>query len=807
VDAIASNLLTLCLAVAAWVAAGLGVTLALVPRLRRAEGLLLAPLLGLCLLSLIGLFQITVLLIPLTPLANLGALVLLSLLFCAWRFRALHAALHRFRRRLCWLLVLPLAQLVVFAALFQHEGFHLLVGASDQLQYCQNTHHILEEMHTGSPLDVPVARQDHYVYEFNSRLMPYWKRHRRGAEVLLATTAALTGLSPEQAFPVTVGCAFVALGTALGFVGRVCLHLSWFACHLLQAVILGSFCLVLLHVQGSLALLISLPQSLVALALVPRLLRPIPWRWVLLTGILVSGLFSVYSEPALVAVVFPAVLLVARQFLASWSRGFAAARRFGAVCLVVAACAPVAVYTVAACAAYNLAAVCHQLGGGAKETPPTAGGPAPARQIFSSPAWTQTVAVLGVVSYYDASVFNARVAQFVAPIPWAGCAAFMVLVGSGLCGYLMTKNRPGPLFALVLAVWGASAFLFASTQDFLRFYRSVQYALPYALVGLVVLACRRPSVVRRREALGRRERLTRNLAHDGLRAAAWVLLLGFLFLNGYAGVRTFRYLASHDAASDPTVLRFNDRAASWQRLRDELDASQDAPVLISGFRDTIRPFMIACAIRFRPHVLGESIYRFWPVNRISPVYARSDFNTRLSEREYQDALLRQSEPWSNLMPRLTEMSVQAVVPVGHGRPEEWGQPQDVYAPRTVRFANVGDVVYRKELSVELAAGMVGPVGHDAAGPYRILSAAGPVPVVDADGTSHQFCLEFEGAAGDVRLRVKDRVHLGRPVASGGRVRIEVDVAGDEAHDLALLVERPVQLRSIAWIPTPSSSAR
>ena len=53
-----------------WYFIGLGPTLALLPKTHRREALLLAPLIGLCLLTLIGLIQITLLLSPLTPWIN-----------------------------------------------------------------------------------------------------------------------------------------------------------------------------------------------------------------------------------------------------------------------------------------------------------------------------------------------------------------------------------------------------------------------------------------------------------------------------------------------------------------------------------------------------------------------------------------------------------------------------------------------------------------------------------------------------------------------------------------------------------------
>ena len=122
-----------------WYLAGLGVSLVLLQRSRRYQIFLLALLVGMCLLTLIGLFQISVLLIPLTPRFNSGVLILISLLICLWLRRAnFLLAWKRFRQSLALLYIVPIMMVLVFAWLFHNGGFQLLVGSSDQLQYCEN---------------------------------------------------------------------------------------------------------------------------------------------------------------------------------------------------------------------------------------------------------------------------------------------------------------------------------------------------------------------------------------------------------------------------------------------------------------------------------------------------------------------------------------------------------------------------------------------------------------------------------------------------------------------------------------------
>ena len=66
-----SNIIIAILAFGSWYFTGLGPTYLLLPASLRREGYLLAPLVGMGLLALVGLFEITVLLTPLVPRVNL----------------------------------------------------------------------------------------------------------------------------------------------------------------------------------------------------------------------------------------------------------------------------------------------------------------------------------------------------------------------------------------------------------------------------------------------------------------------------------------------------------------------------------------------------------------------------------------------------------------------------------------------------------------------------------------------------------------------------------------------------------------
>src|SRR5262249_52558049 len=155
-------------------------------------------------------------------------------------------------------------------------------------------------------------------------------------------------------------------------------------------------------------------------------------------------------------------------------------------------------------------------------------------------------------------------------------------------------------------------------------------------------------------------------------------------------------------------------------------------------------------------------------------------------------------PWPSLLPRLVERSVQAVVPTGHGFPEEWADDQDIYPPRRAHFENLCDILYRYEHALTLAPGMTGPLAHDSEGNYRSLIASGSILVRDHDGSPHLLSLQYDGDAGAVKVRVGERTHAGTQTGPD-RAQILVRVGPDES-DLALTVDGAIKLRSITWTP-------
>lgn len=767
-----------------WFACGYGFVRAMLPRRGRAEAILLAPLVGMCMLGFAGLLELTVFLTPLRPAWNVGLLVATSGALTLLTRRTLRPTVGPSRKQLLALLVVPALTLLAFAALYRRDGFHLLVASQDQLQYCANARHMLEVMHTDSPLDVPVPRQDHFVVEYNTRVAPYLKAYRRGAEVLLATTTALRGTEAEVAFPLTVGAGLLTLGLSLAFVGR-CLRLSLVGCVVLQLTFLASFHLVLLHYQGSLAHLLALPLFLTLVAVAPRALRGRAVGRLVLTGLLAGSCLSFYSEPAIVAVIAPLGLLFAWRFWVARSRWPLVLRTACLVGLVVIV-SPMGALSLASNTFGNLQIVQGQL---TSPPAPPASGASPGPDLFQSPFWGQVATCLGFSSYYDRSAYNNTVAGIVAARPWLGGLGFALLALLALTGLVQRRRVTARLLAPVLLAWICGCVVFAHTQDYLRFFRAVQYALPYLFVGLVLWsfqALRGP---------GSPAAWLRSPFVWSARAA----LVIFLLANGFTAVRTFQYTLSHNAFTDSIIPRFGDARSEWSVLREEVRDSRDAPVLIAGFRDTIRPHIVALGIRPAPHFLGDSVIRIWPIglptsrpleNPIPLCY----MNSRVTEQQYREEIDRQNRQWEEARVEYLRRSIQAVVPPGHGYPQEWEPWRDVFPPRVRKGHPLCDVVYKSEHALVISSS--GPLDRDDRGPFRLLNHPGVVSFRDSSPRRVRIALRYEGDAGEVALRIGEEVHTGQFLSPCGQVEIAAIADTSAPIRVEKTSDRTVKLRSV-----------
>lgn len=783
-----SNLALALLGFSSWYFAGLGTALVLLPKHYKRYTFILAPILGLCLITLIGVFQITVVLTPLTPRITVLLLTLITVLTCFWlRISDFKLAWNQFRRNLISLWILPCLMVVVFAWLFHNNGFHLLVGGSDQLQYSEDARQIAEVMHTGSELDTPVPHQDRFLYQMNTVTLPYLKKYRRGAEVILATTSAVTQLNYETTFPIVILCDLLTLGLLLGFIGRLLLVSLTFRL-LLQATFLASFYPLLLHIQGSLALITGLAPNILGLSLLFRVSRTPSWRWISLAIIVIAAYLEIYAEPALISLLIPSLLLIIWQFQRSSLQGYKATMHIITIYAAIIILAPFAIYSVVSNAVVNLLLAYKQTLTSISHSYPISE-TLPAFQI-----WTFIPILLGLTSYYDLTSFNTYISQLINAKPWLGFVWFIIFYIFALLGYLKKRHPLARLFAIILTSWTLASLLFAYQQSSLHFARSLQYAFPFALFGLVLLA------TRNRQFIFLKEYSYKNITT----IIGSIILISFISLNIYTNTRTVAFITAHNLSNDPILLRFDEHLKEWKSLEEELaiSASSKIPVLISGFKETIRPFAISIALRSQSLIVGDSILNFWKIYNANN-YTWNDFNTKIPRERFQTTLQQESQPWPMLSQQLIKLSQQAVVAVNNGYPIEWLNTKDVYAPRITRFANICDVVYRNDYVVTLPKAMTSSLQKDLKGQYRTINKSGELIIRDASTAPKKLIMVYEGKPGDIKLRLQNKNHEGKRIAQTNNTQIEMKIQPDDIKKLSLIVYHSVKLRSIEWLPIQS----
>ena len=218
-------------------------------------------------------------------------------------------------------------------------------------------------------------------------------------------------------------------------------------------------------------------------------------------------------------------------------------------------------------------------------------------------SWGVTSVISGLVSYYDISHFNAILSKFFARHPMVPLLEFVLFSGCGLLGCLKSKRPLGLLLAVPLTIWILTTLVAGHAQDLLRFTRSQHYIEPFALIGIVLLVSR--------------YRWSRHLKFR-IGQLSNIILASFIIMNSYTIARTVHFITSHNTGNDPILLRFDIRSKEWQSLKKELQYSSqhDAPVLISGFQETIRPLAISILLYSNTHVLGTSILAFWKIYKI-----------------------------------------------------------------------------------------------------------------------------------------------------------------------------------------------
>lgn len=270
-----------------------------------------------------------------------------------------------------------------------------------------------------------------------------------------------------------------------------------------------------------------------------------------------------------------------------------------------------------------------------------------------------------------------------------------------MLGYHRSELVLSRFMSVPLVFWMITSLITSYSQNYLLFARSLHYTMPFAMVGIVLLVSQS-----NRYSLFTKKTLSWHIS-------PWigrVIFSFFICTNIYTTTRSINFITSHNTSNDPILIRFDERALAWQNVKNELHISflHNTPVLISGFKDTIRPFIFSIILRSQPHVLGESILNFWPIYKSGNLmrknpqwpFSFSDytmFNTSVSLQGLKAIEQQENQPWSTLQPQLIAASEQAIVPVGHGYPVEWLQKKDVLTTLRVKhFPNICDVIYREK---------------------------------------------------------------------------------------------------------------
>jgi hypothetical protein len=678
---------------------GLPMTLACLQRERRWLIAPLSPLVAMALLSCAYQYWCVWLIQPYRPLVVHGAVTVFSLI-------SLLVALLARREKLApvgydiahglarvWpLLMIPLLGIIAFSAFFWSNGLELLSGHEDELAYIETTRHVMEHLFTRDALDFPWGRADHYLGDFTAHSLAYRPDERMGAYFLLADLSAMSGLSAELAFPVLVGSVIAIATASLGILELV-IRRSRLAVLAAQAAFAAAWLLVMLHIQGSLANLVSLGVRLGGLVFIfwacayTRKTLPL-----VLSGILGAGWLVLYHESIGFGLVLPlAVSLVGVLWRAVRGRPALAA-------LFAARIAMLAVLVYALQANLFMAAVAQHRGRAAANAVfGTNENLATAIKRANDIAASRLPPVLGYSSLYDDSSVNADLTSRLQPYTLGTFLSLAVLAALGFWCRLPAGSREGWAAMPVLLAFITLSTGSQANGDSVILIRSAQMAIPYIFVGISLLT------FARRGLLGVRSVDTAlRMGFLGRLAAAmvWITVVG---LNGFSIARTIGYMNRFSQETDPILHRYDSDAPRWVEFRELLRSNEPAPVLLSGFNDTPTPHLIADGLRSVPHVMGQTITTFWwtidPTQSVPKTFDQFRILFRhwltpseLVERVRDDPVSNWPETYASLIARTR----QAIVPLSGGYPVEWGEWSELWGPRAWRFPNLCDVLDRIE---------------------------------------------------------------------------------------------------------------
>jgi len=526
---------------------------------------------------------------------------------------------------------------------------------------------------------------------------------------------------------------------------------------------------------------------MIAIPLFSLSLQDNSWRLAILSGIFVSGTFIFYAEAAFAFQLIPLTLAVFGYCILR-PKDIPSTIRVVAVFLcTVCICAHQSNYTAYVDFLGNLQTVL---------APTTSHLNHSITQHFKdifhtlrSETWSLYPPIVGLYSYYSQAHSNSSITGLVSAHPSWTLTIFFLLSFFGWMGYLKRIQLASFSLLLTVSVLSSLVLISLKNEDVLRFVRASSYTYLFALLGTILLAL--PS--------------SRQL-HGFLGAIPWkalsrisALFLFFLFIVNCLTIwNTTRFIIKHDLHNDPIIRRFNPTDSMWLALKEELTPSQDTPVLISGFNNSVYPHLIASGIRPIPHFLGSSIASFWKILNTGPAICGDKcdqrYTTHLSNEEAKAILA--SPDWSILIPDFLKRSRQALVPQGHLFPIEW---RDVFALKRTRFPNFCDVVYKTEHAVDLSPGMMSDRHRDTSGLFRFLQKDGVIQPRDLRGNCFLLKILYDGSPQSLRLRSHHQKITQTTKQIGSQSELSAQITYDDALQITLIRNHvPLKLRWLDW---------
>jgi hypothetical protein len=153
-------------------------------------------------------------------------------------------------------------------------------------------------------------------------------------------------------------------------------------------------------------------------------------------------------------------------------------------------------------------------------------------------------------------------------------------------------------------------------------------------------------------------------------------------------------------------------------------------------------------------------------------------------------------PWRGVYNTFLNQSDIALTPNGKGFPEEWPPYEDVIAPRTIRYANIGDIVFRRIPSVRLDSET--PIVSDQAGRYRLI----PLPAkmsITQPGELVELHMTYEGPRRSLEFTCYGRKLQSSAITEGALTTERFEVRSPKDARLTIGGDSPLKVRNLSAV--------